>query len=193
MPRRWLRRRLPEPAECLRRLGLHGLPADERGRVHAWLVRLLDDPRPWSLNRRSVSGAVAVGLFVGWLPVPGQMMLAALLAALLRVHVPLSVVLVWFSNPLTLAPLGYLAWRAGSMVLGTPGPAPGTVEGGSLLSLVTGLGDAWPALLVGCLFCGACSAVAGFAAAEIAWRTLAVRRWRARPHALGRTRTRPAD
>ena len=186
MPRRWLRRRLPDPAACLARLGVHGVPRDERGRAHAVLARLLDDPRPWSLNRRSVSGAVAVGLFVGWMPVPGQMMVAAILAALLRVHVPLSVVLVWFSNPLTLAPLGYLAWRAGSMILGTPGPAAATVERGSLVPLAALVEHAWPVMLVGCLFCGACSAVAGFAAMEVTWRTLTVRRWRARPHALGR-------
>lgn len=184
MPRRWLRKRLPGPAECLRRLGLGPASEGERGPVRRLLLRLLDDPRLWCLNRRSVTGAVAVGLFTGWLPLPGQMMLAALLAALLRVHVPLSVVLVWFSNPLTFAPLGYLAWRAGSMVLGATGPSDGAVERDSLLTLVTGLGEAWPTVLAGCLLCAACSAVAGFGAAQVAWRVLAVRRWRARPAAL---------
>ena len=136
-----------------------------------------------------MTGAVAVGLFVGWLPVPGQMVLAALLAALLRVHVPLSVVLVWFSNPLTLAPLGYLAWRAGSMLLGSAGPSAGAVEGGSLATLVAGLEHAWPALLVGCVALGAASAATGYALAETVWRVLAVRRWRARPGAgTGRAR-----
>ena len=159
--------------------------ADGRG-LRAALARTLDDPRPWSLNRRAVAGAVAVGLFVGWLPVPGQMLLAALLAAVLRVHVPLSVVLVWFSNPLTLAPLGYLAWRVGSMVLGKPGPSAQAVEGGSLEALAAGLAHGWPAVLVGCLSLGSACAAVGYGLADLAWRALTLRRWRARPHGPGR-------
>ncbi len=183
MPRRWLVRRLPSPADCRRRLGLDARAVGERTRLQLWLLWLLDDPLLWCPNRRSICGAVAVGLFTGWLPLPGQMMIAALLAAVLRVHVPLSVVLVWFSNPLTFAPLGYLAWRAGSMILGTPGPTEGDVHAHSLLKLLGALGDAWPVLLVGCLFCGALAAVTGFALSQAVWRAAAVRRWRKRPAA----------
>ena len=61
----------------------------------------------WHLNRRSVAGGVAVGLFVSWLPLPLQMVFAATIAAVMRVHVPVSVVMVWFSNPLTFAPVSY--------------------------------------------------------------------------------------
>jgi len=110
MTRRWLQHRLPSAADCRRRLGL--VPANPgvlantlSERLGHWLVALFDDPVLWHLNRRSVAGAVAVGLFVGWLPLPGQMLVAAMLAALVRVHVPLSVVMVWFTNPLTVAPL----------------------------------------------------------------------------------------
>ena len=38
---------------------------------------LLHDPNLWHLNRRSVSGGVAVGLFMTFVPVPFQMFFAA--------------------------------------------------------------------------------------------------------------------
>jgi uncharacterized protein (DUF2062 family) len=42
--------------------------------------RWLQHPNLWCLNRRSVSGAVAVGLFCGLIPGPLQMLGAALVA-----------------------------------------------------------------------------------------------------------------
>ncbi|MFW6343056.1 MAG: DUF2062 domain-containing protein, partial [Halothiobacillaceae bacterium] len=73
----------------------------------------LQDGNLWHLNRRSVSGGVAVGLFSAFVPIPFQMVLAAGLAILLRVNLPLSVVLVWITNPITIVPLLWVANRIG--------------------------------------------------------------------------------
>ena len=132
----------------------------------------------WHLNRRSVAGGVAVGLFVSWLPLPLQMVFAATIAAVMRVHVPVSVVMVWFSNPLTFAPLLYAAWLCGSMILGT-----GNLEVPDTLTVQTFMdtaADSWPILLSGTLFCAAVSGVVGFALTLLIWRMHAVRRWRQR-------------
>ncbi len=48
----------------------------------------------WHINRYSASMAFFVGLFSAFMPIPGQMVLAALLAMLLRCNLPISVCLV---------------------------------------------------------------------------------------------------
>lgn len=179
MSARWLRKRLPDARSLRRRLSLH--PPDEGSRPGAlrrWAHTTLAQPMIWHLNRRSVAGGVAVGLFVSWIPIPLQMLMAAIIAAVLRVHVPVSVVMVWFTNPLTFAPLLYAAWRSGSMILGKPVFA--EPLNFSTQSLLVSAGKAWPTLLTGMLFCASISAVLGFTATLLIWRIHALRRWRQR-------------
>ena len=179
MARNWLKKRLPEPATVRDRLhNLLGGCDQETSGFRCWIRDTFAQPMVWHLNRRSVSGGVAVGLFVSWIPVPLQMLLAAVLAAILRVHVPVSVVMVWFTNPLTFAPLLYAAWRSGSMILGRPVLAePLTFSTNSIL---VSAGHAWPMLLTGMFFCASISAVLGFCITMLAWRINAIRRWRNR-------------
>jgi len=74
----------------------------------------------WHINRYSTSMAFFVGLFVAFMPIPGQMLLAALLAVLLRCNLPLSVTLVWITNPVTMPAIYFLAYRVGSLILEVP-------------------------------------------------------------------------
>lgn len=182
MSQKWLKNRLPAANDMHRRvtdgLGLQDDSAGPDSRVKIWLKNTFAQPMVWHLNRRSVAGGVAVGLFVSWLPLPLQMVIAATLAAVMRVHVPVSVVMVWFSNPLTFAPLLYAAWRCGSMILGTGElEVPDTL---TVKSFMNTAADSWPILLSGALFCAAVSGVAGFGLTLVAWRIHAVRRWRQR-------------
>lgn len=179
MAGKWLRDNLPDPATLLHKLHgqLGGCPREPAG-IRRWIRNTFAQPMVWHLNRRSVAGGVAVGLFVSWIPIPLQMLLAAVLAAILRVHVPVSVVMVWFTNPLTFAPLLYAAWRSGSMILGKPVLA--DPLNFSTQSILTNAGVAWPTLLTGMVFCASVSAVLGFVATLLIWRFHAVRRWRQR-------------
>ena len=78
---------------------------------------LLHDANLWHLNRRSAAGAFAVGLFMCWIPLPSQMIMAAGLAVLFRVNLPISVALVWVSNPVTMPPMFYFAYLIGAFCL----------------------------------------------------------------------------
>ena len=174
-----LKRHLPDASTLRRKLYNQIGGADtELSGVRRWVRDTIAQPMVWHLNRRSVAGGVAVGLFVSWVPLPMQMLLAAVLSAVLRVHVPVSVVMVWFTNPLTVAPLFYAAWRSGSMILGKPVFAEPLHF--STQSLLHGVGHAWPTVLTGLLFCASVSAVLGFSVTLLVWRIHAVRRWRQR-------------
>lgn len=108
MPKKFLRRHLPKP----KKTGEHNLPR--------WLQPLVADPYLLHLNRHSVSVAFFVGLFCALLPIPGQTLVATVMALLLRCNLPLSVALVWLTNPLTMTPVLILTYKLGSWVLGTP-------------------------------------------------------------------------
>jgi uncharacterized protein (DUF2062 family) len=105
MPKRLIQRWLPDPATLKehKHLRLFG--------------KLLLDANLWHLNRRSAAGAFAVGLFMAWVP-SCQMLLAAGGAIACRVNLPLSVALVWLSNPFTMPPLFYGAYLTGCQLLG---------------------------------------------------------------------------
>ncbi len=137
----------------------------------------------WHLNRYSASMAFFVGLFVAFLPVPGQMLIAALLAIRLRCNLPLSVALVWVSNPLTAPPLFYLAYRLGGLLIGRPIPIPADDGSGTAFDLwwlFAKIGTVWPPLLLGCLLLGLFAGSVGYFVINNIWRWRVGRDWRRR-------------
>jgi uncharacterized protein (DUF2062 family) len=141
---------------------------------------LLHDPNLWHLNRRSASGAFGVGLFMAFVPVPFQMLLAAAGAILFRVNLPLSVALVWLTNPLTMPPMFYFTYRLGDWLLGIPPSSEGFHFELSYEWLVTELGAIWQPFLLGCFVSGVVSALVGYLAIRGLWRLHLVRHYKAR-------------
>ncbi len=157
------------------------LPHDSRFREHKHLRllgRLLREPNLWHLNRRSVSGAAFVGLFLAWVPVPTQMILAAIVTLWLRVNLPVAVVLVWITNPITIPPMSYLAYKVGAWLLGRP-PQDLQVEL-TLEWLGEQLDYIWAPMLLGSLLIGLTSALLGFFAVRLFWRLHVLRSWHER-------------
>lgn len=135
---------------------------------------LLRNPNLWHLNRRSVAGAFAVGLFSAFIPVPFQMILAAAIAIAFQVNLPISVVLVWISNPITMPPMFYSAYKLGQWVLGeTQGEFDFEL---SLEWLMTELSFVWRPFLLGCLLLGTAVAIVGYSAIRLYWRYLVVQK-----------------
>jgi len=145
MPKRWLRRHLPAPETVRNQSSLH------------WLRDLLHEGDLWHLNRRSIAGAAFIGVFCAFLPMPFQMLLAALLAIAYKCNLPLSVVLVWISNPLTYIPIFLFNYRVGAWLLE------------QLIPLWTGS-----------LVTGLVLAAMAFGTVKLGWRLLVQRRWQAR-------------
>jgi uncharacterized protein (DUF2062 family) len=155
------------PKHIIKRL----TPDHETVRSHKHLKvfgTLLHDPNLWHLNRRSVSGAFAVGLFWAFFPMPFQMVAAAATSIPTRVNLPLSVALVWISNPLTIPPIFYFTYLVGTWILGEP---PQNVE--FVLSwewMSTSLAGIWKPLFLGSILCGVIASATGYVAMRGFWR-----------------------
>jgi hypothetical protein len=85
-----------------------------------WLGPLLKRPWLWHLDRRSVALGAAIGVFFGFMIPVLQILFAALFTLLLRANLPVAAVATLVSNPFTYAPIGVLAYRTGSALLGEP-------------------------------------------------------------------------
>src|SRR5690554_6377618 len=86
-------------------------------------LRFLGDtinaPNMWYRNRHYVARAIAIGLFVAMIPMPMEMLAAALLAIPLQANLPISVGLVWVTNPITTPPVLYANYKLGARPLDT--------------------------------------------------------------------------
>lgn len=156
MPRRLIRRFLPDH---------HKIRDHKHLRCFG---RLLHDPNLWHLNRRSVAGAFSVGLFIAFIPVPFQMVFAAAAAIPLRVNLPISVSLVWITNPITMPPVFYTAYKIGTWLLGIP-PAHFTFEL-SWAWLTSEFNTMLLPFALGCFILSVTSAVAGNLLIRMIWR-----------------------
>jgi len=85
-----------------------------------WLAKYIDQPALWSTKEEPLARAAAVGVFVGTLPFPGHMIVASFLAVFFRANLPISILMVWVSNPITLAPITYFEYKLGTLLLKSP-------------------------------------------------------------------------
>jgi len=164
--RRFFKRVLPEHHELQQHQQL-GLLGD-----------ILHDPNIFHLNRHSAAGGAAIGLFLAFVPIPGQMLIAALTAIYFRVNLPLAVVFVWLSNPITIPPLFFLCYKTGALMLQkTPKQLDFDF---SLEWFSEKIVDIWDELLLGSLTLGGLSALTGYFAIKLLWRLATIRKWEER-------------
>ena len=166
MPKKTLKSIVPSPARMREIKSLH-LLGD-------WIYA----GNLWHINRYSSSMAFFVGLFVAFMPVPGQMVIAALLAVLLNCNLPLSVSLVWITNPVTMPPIFYLAYKLGALIIGVP--VEPVIFELSFHWLAHSLASIWQPFLLGCLLCGLFFGSLGYFVINMLWRWRVVRHLRER-------------
>lgn len=166
MPRKLIKRLMPDPdhirgSQSLRFLG-----------------PLLHDPNLLHLNRHSVARAMACGLFAAFIPMPMQMLLAAALAVWARGNLPISVGLVWLTNPLTMPPIFYCTYLLGSWLMEQP-PI-GLPDELTWAWISAELASVWQPFLLGSVIAGLGFALAGFFATHWLWRAHVAHSWRQR-------------
>jgi hypothetical protein len=179
MPRKFFRRFLPDRTTVRANKYLAWLDAGG-----TWLHH----PNLWHLNRGSVAGGVAIGLFAGLVPGPLQMLTAALLAIPLKKNLPVALLTTLYTNPFTIVPLYLLAYGYGRLLLGA-GDNPMEIQPYEwnwthLVDSIQGLIQ-WTVALgkplgVGLAALALTLAAAGYCAVQLAWRVYVILAWRSR-------------
>ena len=168
MPRKYFRKYLPDPDTVLAK------------RWAAPFRPWLGHPNLWYLNRRSVPGAVAIGLFAGLVPGPIQMLCALLIAIPCRKNIPVALIVTVYTNPFTIVPLYILAYEYGKFLLpGEYAPFNASLDmgWGNFIESLLALGKP---LALGLLALACTLAALGYVATYCAWRAWAITAWRAR-------------
>jgi len=168
------------------------LPSQEWIRKHRHIApfgRWLHHHNLWHLNRHSVAGGVAVGLFSGL--VPGthlvKVPVAALLSIAFRLNLPVAVITTLYQNPITSVPLYVLAYNVGRLILpGDAAPIPPAPEfawsnaGAWLEASLQWMLSLGRPFAVGLIVLALTLAAAGYALVQLGWRMVVVARWRRR-------------
>ncbi len=152
----------------------------------------------WQFNRRGVAGGLAVGLFVGILIPFAQVLFGTIGAIVLRVNLPIAAFATFATNPFTVPPLYYAAYKLGNAVIGSDeaasGAASATLGAGMFNKVVNEQGEvahwydnliAWvqtvgPELMTGLAIIAVVSAVAGYVLVNVVWHLQARYRWHKR-------------
>lgn len=166
MPRRLLKRYMPNPERIKGNKSLRFLGA------------LIHDPNLWHLNRHSASRAMAIGLFWAMIPMPMQMLAAAATAIPARANLPISVGLVWLTNPLTMPPVFYCNYRFGAWLSNTPVlQMPEQITLGWIGQV---LQTHWMPLYLGSVVLGSLFALIAYCGSNAYWHWWVRRSWRKR-------------
>lgn len=148
----------------------------------AWYIRpfaaLLAHPVYFSINRRSITGGLVLGVFVGVLPFLGHTPVVVVAALLLRVNLPVAIVSTWIANPLTYGPILYGEYMLGSFLMKLP--RSGLTFGLPWRELVSELAGTWRPLWLGAVIVGLLLAGIAYLVSNTAWRLMTQRRLRRR-------------
>jgi len=166
MPRKTIHRFLPDIGKLLQRPSLR------------WIDNLAHDPNLLHLNRHSVSLAVFVGIFCAFIPLPIQTLIAVAMCFWLGANLPIGMMAIWISNPITIPPMFYLTHQLGSFLLGSE-PVDFTVTLSWEWFSNLGSGVLLP-LIVGSLLCGIILASIGYFFIHYLWRWKVVKNWEER-------------
>lgn len=139
---------------------------------------LLHNGNLWHLNRKSVAKAFAVGLFFAFVPVPFQMVLSAGVAIIVHANLPLSIALVWLTNPITMPAIFYFCYLVGTWILGAP--AQEFAFEASWQWFVNSVSTIGPSFLVGCGVLATLFSAIGFFGIHALWRYSVAKEWQKR-------------
>ncbi len=130
----------------------------------------LKQPELWTFNRTTCAKGIAIGLFCAFLPMPFQMVPAIFMAIALRGNLPLTIIAVWVSNPLTWVPLYTPCYLLGAKLMGLEFIPFKDIS-------IVDVGLHYVALWLGCLIVGTALALSSHFLIGYIWAKQVKQRW----------------
>jgi uncharacterized protein (DUF2062 family) len=147
-----------------------------------WILRpfhaILSHPTFFAVDRRSIAGAIWIGVFIALLPLPGQTLIALLAALVLRVNLPIAGIVTWITNPVTMVPIFYWEYRLGTQILDIP--AENFDIELSWEWVTNGFPAFWKPLMLGSAISATIIASLSYVAVSVAWRSVIAYRYKRR-------------
>lgn len=82
-------------------------------------IKKYNIPREYlSVNRKSITRGLLVGIFWAFIPMPFQMLAVLLITPFFKFNVPIAMAAVWLSNPVTMPFMYYVEYLTGNFILG---------------------------------------------------------------------------
>ncbi|QMW23955.1 DUF2062 domain-containing protein [Sandaracinobacteroides saxicola] len=174
---------MSEPVDAERRWKMK-VPSREVLLANRWMrpfAKHLSDPRIWQWNRRSVARGAALGMFITIaVPLPIQILLAALLAVFVRANVPVAALCAFLSNPFTTPAILAGAYWVGNLALAVENrmPVPLLPQSGSWMErALEWVAQASLPIAIGLLIMATVLASVSYVAVHLAWRVRIGRKW----------------
>ena len=150
----------------------------QKNRLFRFLGERVFKPELWHFNRRSVAKAFAIAFFWLWMPIPLQTVCAAVFALIYRANISLAVGLVFISNPLTIPPMMFLAYKVGSLILNTNQIV--VYHGNKIEWVKENIAVNWQPMLFGSVVLALLSSLIAYTTINIIWRLSIVEKYKAK-------------
>lgn len=144
-----------------------------------FFARFLGDPNLWHLNRRSVAGGMANGMFWGFVPLPIQTIGTVSGAIFFRVNLPISIAATWVTNPFTMVPIFYFTYKLGTFILQQERIAIDKFNF-SFEWFINMFAQIWQPLILGSLLVGSILSFLTYIIINGLWRLSIVAQWKKR-------------
>ncbi len=132
-----------------------------------FLAGVMFEPELWHITRHSLSWAVLIGSICCFLPIPFQMIPCIIICVWIKCNVPVALVIVWASNPITMPAIMYFCYQLGNAILDLDPQFDSLVL--SFEWLVSQVAVIWQPLLVGSLVSGFTVGITGFLLVHLYW------------------------
>ena len=131
-------------------------------------------PNLWHINKKSVSRGFAIGAYCAFLPIPGQMILAAFLSITFAANIPISLVLTWITNPITFTPIFYFAYKIGKIIF--DGRITYDVDEKEI-DILSNIMYIWEPLLLGSIILSITGSIVAYIIIRVYWRYYVIKIW----------------